>query len=45
MGHEIKDEQALAILNYLLQTKHLGSQQAEKLDTVVQIKDMLVKWL
>lgn len=43
--HDLSDEQAIAIFNYLLKTKNLGSSHGEKNETILHIKDMLVKWL
>lgn len=45
LSHDISDEQAMAIFKYLLKTKDLGQHHREKKEAVLQIKDMLIKWL
>jgi len=44
-NEDLSDEQALAILNYLIKTKNLGNNYQKKKETIIQIKDMLIKWL
>lgn len=42
---DLTDDQAIAILKYLQETKHLGAHNIEKQETIIQIKDLLVKWV
>lgn len=42
---DLSDEQAVAIFNYLLKTRNLGSNNEDKKKTILQIKDLLIKWL
>lgn len=42
---DLSDKQAIAIFNYLLKTKDLGSDNEKKKETIIQIKDSLMKWL
>jgi hypothetical protein len=43
--HDLDDEQTLATLNYLLKTKNLGIKNKAKKETILQIKDLLFKWI
>jgi hypothetical protein len=45
MYHDLDDEQTLATLNYLLKTKNLGIKNKAKKETILQIKDLLFKWI
>lgn len=42
---DIDDEQALAILQYLLKTRDLGSSFQAKRETINEIKNILLKWI
>jgi hypothetical protein len=45
MYHDLDDEQTLATLNYLLKTMNIGINNREKQETILQIKDLLFKWI
>lgn len=44
-NHDLSDEQAIAIFNYLIKTRDLGINQKEKKESILQIKDILTNWL
>ncbi|WP_105616179.1 hypothetical protein [Vallitalea okinawensis] len=44
-NHDLSDEQAIAIFNYLIKTKDLGINHKEKKESILQIKDILTNWL
>jgi hypothetical protein len=43
--HDLDDEQALVTLDYLLKTRYLGIKNKEKQEIILQIKDLLFKWI
>jgi len=44
-NEDLSDEQAVVIFDYLIKTKNLGNNYKKKKETILQIKDMLIKWL